>query len=165
MKMRSKTLKGAAVVVAAVGCLVGLMAGVALASTVSDALNAAPGTVVTVEGTVTLIEGNEYMLAGAGGQIKIELGPVWYASYVLDSTQTYTFIGEVDKGKDGLAATAEIDVFTVKDAAGTTTIAEVRSEAGGKPPWAGRGGPHANGQTPGADAPDDDDAAGTPDSD
>jgi uncharacterized protein YdeI (BOF family) len=162
MKMRSKTLKGAAVVVAAVGCLVGLMAGVALASTVSDALNAAPGTVVTVEGTVTLIEGNEYMLAGAGGQIKIELGPVWYASYVLDSTQTYTFIGEVDKGKDGTAV-AEIDVFTVKDAGGTT-IAKVRDEAGGKPPWASRGGPHANGQTPGADAPDDDDA-GTPDSD
>jgi uncharacterized protein YdeI (BOF family) len=161
MKMRSKTLKGAAVVVAAVGCLVGLMAGVALASTVSDALNAAPGTVVTVEGTVTLIEGNEYMLAGAGGQIKIELGPVWYASYVLDSTQTYTFIGEVDKGKDGTAV-AEIDVFTVKDAAGTT-IAKVRDEAGGKPPWAG--GPHKNGQLPGAGVPDDDDAAGTLDSD
>jgi uncharacterized protein YdeI (BOF family) len=163
MKMRSKTLKGAAVVVAAVGCLVGLMAGVALASTVSDALNAAPGTVVTVEGTVTLIEGNEYMLADSvGGQIKIELGPVWYYAYTLTEGGTYSFIGEVDTGKDGTAA-AEIDVFTVKDAGGTT-IAKVRDEAGGKPPWASRGGPHANGQTPGADAPDDDDA-GTPDSD
>jgi uncharacterized protein YdeI (BOF family) len=162
MKMRSKALRGAAVVVAAVGCLVGLMVGVALATTISEATSAAPGTVVEVGGTLTLIEGNEYMLKDSlGAQIKIELGPVWYASYVLDSTQTYTFIGEVDKGKDGTAA-AEIDVFTVKDAAGTT-IAKVRDETGGKPPWAG--GPHKNGQLPGAGVPDDDDAAGTPDSD
>jgi uncharacterized protein YdeI (BOF family) len=164
MKMRRKALKGAAVVVAAVGCLVGLMAGVALASTISEALSADPGTVVTVDGKVTLIEGNEYMLTDSvGGQIKIELGPVWYASYVLDSTQTYTFIGEVDKGKDGTAA-AEIDVFTADDADGNT-IANVRDAAGGKPPWAGLGGPNGKAQGRGAGVPDDDDAPGTPDSD
>ncbi len=144
------------------------MAGVALATTISDALSAAPGTVVTVDGTVTPIEGNEYMLTDSvGGQIKIELGPVWYASYVLDATQTYSFIGEVDKGKDGTAA-AEIDVSSAQalDENGQPDGAAITVRTGGgKPPWAGLGGPNGKAQGRGADAPDDDDAAGTPDSD
>jgi uncharacterized protein YdeI (BOF family) len=149
MKNRRKGLRAAAVVVATVGCLVGLMAGVALATSISEALSADPGTVVSVDGKVTLIEGNEYMLTDSvGGQIKIELGPAWYAPYTLTADVTYSFIGEVDTGKDGTAA-AEIDVFTVKDAEGTT-IAKVRDEAGGKPPWAGLGGPNGKAQGRGA---------------
>jgi uncharacterized protein YdeI (BOF family) len=171
MKLRRTALAGAAVVVATVGCLVGLMAATALAadtttttgvgavakvSTTVSAIVANPvrDQVVEVSGIISQgTEGNEYTLTSGADTIKIELGPVWFKAHVLTLGQSVTVTGEVGLGKDGTAA-AEIDVFNVKDDKGAT-IADVRSEAGGKPAWAGGGGPHGNGATPGADAPDD----------
>jgi uncharacterized protein YdeI (BOF family) len=154
MRLRRKTLRGAAVVVATVGCLVGLMTGTAFAAVteignvVSDPTAYLDQT-VTVSGTIDqVIEGNEFTLKDGTGTIKVEAGPSWYKDFGFYVGQSITITGEVDLGKDGTGA-AEIDVFTVEADGQTTTV----REAGGPPPWAGRG---HNGQTPGAGAPDDD---------
>jgi uncharacterized protein YdeI (BOF family) len=164
MKLRRTALAGAAVVVATVGCLVGLMAATALAAdtTTTTGVGAAAAIsiadivanpvrdqVVSISGTIDqVIEGNEYVLKDDTGTIKIDGGPAWSKLLGFTVGQEVTITGEVDLGKDGTAA-AEIDIFTVEADGQTTTV----READGPPPWAG--GPHKNGQTPGADAPDD----------
>ncbi len=163
MRLRRTALTGAAVVVATVGCLVGLWAGAALAETtttgvgaaavmsIADAATAASGNVVTVSGTIgAVIEGNEYTLTDGATEIKIDGGPAWYKALGLKAGDVYTVTGEVDRGKDG-TATAEIDIHTATAPDGTVTTVR---EGSGRPPWAG--GPHANGQTPGQGVPDDD---------
>ena len=156
MRIRRKARVGA-VVVATVGCLVGLMAGVALAETtttgvsasavisIADAAKAPSDSVVTVSGTVTAgAEANEYTLTDGTGTIKIDGGPAWYLKTALVIGQAYTITGEVDRGKDGKGA-AEIDIYTATDDK-SGVVTTVRA-GGGRPPWAG--GPNKNGQTPG----------------
>jgi uncharacterized protein YdeI (BOF family) len=173
MRLKRVAQAGAATVAATVACLVGLMAGTALAavtdigSILTDPA-AYKDQVVSVTGTIDqVIEGNEFMLKDATGTIKIDGGPSWFKDLGLAISQSFTISGEVDLGKDGTGA-AEIDIFSVTDASGAV-IATVR-EAGGRPPWAG--GPQSNGQTPGQGVADDDtdtpgqgkaDTAGKPD--
>lgn len=163
MRLRRKALRGAAVVVATVGCLVGLMAATALAETtttgvsasavisVADAAKAASDSVVTVSGTITAgTEAEEYTLTDSTGTIKIDGGPAWYLKTLLTPGLVYTITGEVDRGKDGKGA-AEIGIFTATAPDGT--VITVRA-GGGRPPWAG--GPNNHGQLPAPGAPDDD---------
>lgn len=162
MKLRRKARIGLAVV-ATVGCLVGLMAGVALAETtttgvsasavisIADAAKAANDSVVTVSGTVAAgAEANEYTLTDGTGTIKIDGGPAWYLKTALDVGEKYTITGEVDRGKDGKSA-AEIGIYTATGPDGTVTT--VRA-GGGRPPWAG--GPNNHDKLPPTGAADDD---------
>jgi uncharacterized protein YdeI (BOF family) len=176
MRLKRVAQSGAATVAATVACLVGLMAGTALAavtgigSILTDPA-AYKDQVVSISGTIDqVVEGNEFMLKDATGTIKIDGGPSWFKDLGLAGLvvgQSFTISGEVDLGKDGTGA-AELDIFSVTDASGAV-IATVR-EAGGRPPWAG--GPHSNGLTPGQGVADDDtdapgqgkaDTAGKPD--
>jgi len=169
MRLRRKARIGAAVVVATVGCLVGVMAATALAGTtttgvsasavisvsVADAAKAASDSVVEVKGTVAAgTEANEYTLTDSTGTIKIDGGPAWYLKTLLTPGFVYTITGEVDLGKDGKGA-AEIGIFTATAPDGT--VITVRA-GGGRPPWAG--GPNNHGQLPAPGAPDDDKDAG-----
>lgn len=165
MRSRKKTLRRSALFVVTVGCVVGLMAGTALAAaTTIGALKAAPvaDQEVTLTGTITqAVEGNEYTLDDGTGTITIDCGPAWYAGIGLASGTTVTVTGKVDLGKPGGTATApEVDVQTIDNGG---QITEVRP-AEGPPPWAG--GPHKSGLAPGRGVPDDDDEiAGQPDAD
>jgi uncharacterized protein YdeI (BOF family) len=160
MRLRRKARIGLAVV-ATVGCVVGLMAGVALAETgttvvsasapisISAASAAAKDSVVTVKGTVAAgTEGNEFTLTDGTGTIKIDGGPAWYLTTLLPPG-AYTITGEVDRGKDGKSA-AEIGIYTATASDGTVTT--VRA-GGGRPPWAG--GPKNHGKLPVAGTADD----------
>jgi uncharacterized protein YdeI (BOF family) len=162
MRLRRKARIGLAVF-ATVGCLVGLMAGVALAETtttgvsasavisIADAAKAPSDSVVTVTGTVAAgAEANEYTLTDGTGTIKIDGGPAWYLKTELAIGAVYTIIGEVGRGKDGKSA-AEIDIYTATNDKGVVTT--VRA-GGGRPPWAG--GPNNHDKLPPAGAADDD---------
>jgi uncharacterized protein YdeI (BOF family) len=162
MGLRRMARKGVLTIGATVACLVGLMAGTALAAVVDIGnITSNPGAykdqVVSVSGTIDqMVEGNEYILKDATGSIKIDGGPAWFKSLGLTVGQAFSITGEVDLGKDGTAV-PEIDIFTVADQTGAT-VATVR-EGSGRPPWAG--GPNKNGQllgNAGNGAADDDDS-------
>ncbi len=165
MRSRKRTLRRSALLVVTVGCVLGLMAGTALAAaTTIGAIKAEPvaDQEVTLTGTITeVVEGNEYVLDDGTGKITIDCGPAWYAGIGLATGTTVTITGEVDLAKPGGTVTApEVDVQSLDNGG---TITEVRP-AEGPPPWAG--GPHRNGQVPGRGVPDDDDEVpGQPDAD
>ena len=165
MRSRKNALRGTALVVVTVGCVIGLLAGTALAAvTTIGALKAAPvaDQEVTLTGTITgVTEGNEYVLDDGTGTISIDCGPAWYAGIGLAMGATATVTGEVDLGRPGGTPTVpEVDVQTIGNGGVITEVRPVE----GPPPWAG--GPHKNGQHPGQGVPDDDDeVAGQPDAD
>lgn len=119
--------------------------------------NPARDQVVEVAGTIAdHIEGNEYVLRDATGQIRIDAGPPWHRLVELRVGERVTVTGEVDlgppRGTPGPATgdrKPEIDVQKIVRGNGTTVT--VRPTAGpppwaGGPPWAratgnGKGGP------------------------
>jgi hypothetical protein len=139
----------AAVMMATIACLLGLLVGSALAA---ETPWTGTGTIVIVEGA----EANEYQLDVAGNKWPVEFGPAWYKTYTFTAGQEITVTGELDTGRDG-TKTPEIDVASFTDANGDQVV----RTAGGPPPWAGGTKNHdkvrGNGGTPDND--------GTPDAD
>ena len=166
MRSRKKTLRRSALFVVTVGCVVGLMAGTALAAvTTIGALKAAPvaDQEVTLTGTITqVVEGNEYVLDDGTGTITIDCGPAWYAGIGLATGATVTVTGEVDLGKPGGTAT---------DPRGRRPDDRQRrhdhhGSPGRRPAALGRWTAQERSVTPGRGVPDDDDeVAGQPDKD
>jgi uncharacterized protein YdeI (BOF family) len=103
-----------------------------------DVTSSMLGQVVTVTGTITLVEGNEFILTDLTGFIYLDGGPAWYNQLVLADADEVTVTGEVDLKKDGV--TLEIDMFSYVDANGNTITIQT---AGTRPPWAG--GPQKRG--------------------
>jgi hypothetical protein len=108
---------------------------------ISDAKNAAKDTEVTLSGTITVADGNDYTLSDGVESITVGFGPTWYKATNLKVGEAVTITGEIDKGKDGAKA-AEVDGFSATKSDGT--VVKVR-EGSGKPPWAGKGGPKGKG--------------------
>jgi uncharacterized protein YdeI (BOF family) len=106
-------------------------------SNIAD-VNATPvkDTEVTISGTVQSVDGNEYMVSDATGNITVEAGPRWYKAVDLTVGQNISVTGEVDTGKDGTKP-AVIEAFSITIDGSVITV----REGPGKPPWAG--GPNA----------------------
>jgi uncharacterized protein YdeI (BOF family) len=141
-------------IVAMVLALVLGAAGTAAAATVgtiAEATGSKAEAEWTVSGTVTSVNGNEYVISDGAYSIAVEFGPRWYKAVDLTVGEAITVTGEVDRGK-AADKPAQIDAYSVTRA--DTSVIEVRTGPG-KPPWAGRGGP--KGKAGGVDAPDDDD--------
>jgi uncharacterized protein YdeI (BOF family) len=107
------------------------------AMTVTEASGATAGTIVSVTGTVTKANGNEYTLSDGVNTITVGFGPTWNVATNLAVDQVVTVEGEIDTGKDGTKV-AEIDGFNVTPEGGTKVVVR---PGPGKPPWAGVGGP------------------------
>jgi hypothetical protein len=137
----------AAVMMATIACLLGLLVGSAIAADT-------PGTWTGTLGAGA--EANEYILTGADFEYPVEFGAAWYKTYAFTHGWAITVVGELDTGRDG-TKTPEIDVASFTDKNGADQV--VRT-AGGPPPWAG--GPNKAGKVRGNGAPDND---GTPDAD
>jgi uncharacterized protein YdeI (BOF family) len=123
-------------------------AAVAYAISITDVKSATAGTAVTVAGTITAADGNDYTLSDGTATITVGFGPVWYKAMGLVVGDSVTVTGEIDTGKDGTKP-AEIDGFSATKADGTVVTARTGP---GKPPWAG--GPKGAGRakTPGKTA-------------
>jgi uncharacterized protein YdeI (BOF family) len=124
----------------------------AVTMSITEAKNAAKDTEVTLSGTITVADGNDYTISDGVDSIKVEFGPVWYKAANLKVGEAVTVTGEIDKGKDGAKA-AEVDGFSATKADGTVVTAR---KGPGKPPWAGQGG--RNGKGAKGDTADDDPA-------
>ncbi len=120
-----------------VGILLGTAAvAYAVTMTIPEAKSAAPGTLVTVTGEITAVDGNDYTLTSGADSIKVGFGPAWFKAMGLALHETVSVEGEIDTGKDGTKP-AEIDGFSATKADGTVITARTGP---GKPPWAGKGG-------------------------
>ena len=143
----------AAVTMATIGCLLGLLVGSALAAET-------PGTWTGTIGAGA--EANEYTLTlgdAAGNVWPMEFGPAWYKTYAFAVEETITVTGELDTGRDGTKK-AEIDVASYSGYTGDTSVTPASGtirEAGGPPPWAG--GPKNHDKVRGDGGTPDDDGA------
>jgi hypothetical protein len=112
---------------AALALAAGLAAPPALAQTPIGSLSSGS---VTIEGTVTDVFGNRFVLQDRSGRILVEAGPTRHQRLSLQTGERLRVVGKPDDG--GFAA------FTIRREDGSEIV--IRS-AGGPPPWAGRGGP------------------------
>ncbi len=82
---------------------------------------------IRIEGEVTQVFGNAFVLADATGAVLVDTGPERFERRSFEVGERLTVTGEMDDG--------DFDAFTITRADGT--VIEVRPPHG-RPPWAGR---------------------------
>jgi uncharacterized protein YdeI (BOF family) len=121
------------------------VAGAAFAQTVTIGQiqsnpNAFLERVVTLSGTVTPIDENEFILSDGTGQIQLDAGPPWFQSVNLNPGESVTVTGEIDTMRGG---GVDLDACKIVRADGSTV--DIRDCAfDGPPPWTG--GPNRGGR-------------------
>jgi uncharacterized protein YdeI (BOF family) len=101
-----------------------LTTGTAVAQTPIDQL--APRSGVTVEGEVTHVFGNRFVVDDGTGSVLVETGPPWHHDISMEVGERVTVTGEPDEGG--------FDAFVIRRSDGDEI--EIRP-AEGPPPWSG----------------------------
>lgn len=127
MSQRFKLLSGAAAPALVAACL--LAGGPAMAQTPIGELG--PASTITIEGRVTDVFGNKFVLEDASGRVLVETGPSWWRTTEVSVGDELTIIGLPVQNRT-------FDAFTIRhDDGREVTIREPNMP----PPWANQRAP------------------------
>lgn len=102
-----------------------MLGGAALAQSPIGSLDRSGG--VTIEGRVTDVFGNKFVLEDSSGRTLVETGPAWHSRIEVRTGERLKVVGRPENGG--------FDAFRITRESGQEIV--VRS-ADGPPPWAGR---------------------------